>query len=148
VVTVGRTVTLPAHPSVPRGHSRVGGSDLLVMQRAILLIDDLGADLDRQVAAERSADERVRLLREATARITRAANDAIQAYRRGSRAVDAQLRSAKGAQEEALAMQASLQAARQHLLGALEVAGRRYPWAGDLTPPAARGPRTTGPERR
>ncbi|HEY7526871.1 MAG TPA: hypothetical protein VIA82_08575 [Candidatus Limnocylindria bacterium] len=117
------------------------------MQRAILLIDDLGADLDRQVATEASPDERVRRLREATARITRAANDAIQAYRRGLRAVEAQLGSAKTSREESLAMRASLQAARQDLLGTLEVASRRYPWAADLTAPAARASRLTGRER-
>jgi hypothetical protein len=118
------------------------------MQRARLLIDDLGADLDRQLLVETGSLERVRLLREATVRITRAANDAVQAYRRGRRAVDADLQRTRvdANKQAALAMQESLKAARLDLLRALQAAGRRYPWAGDLTPPTTRS-RLTGHER-
>jgi hypothetical protein len=146
VATVRRTATLSVHPRVPRGRNRVGGSELLLMQRASLLIEDVGADLDRQLAAETRAPERVRMLREATVRITRAANDAIQAYRRGRRAVKAELDRDKAGRDATLAMQASLQAARADLLQALQAAGERYPWARDLAPPAPRS-RLTRHER-
>jgi hypothetical protein len=135
----GGVVSPPAQPRVLRGRNRVGEPELVLVRRARLLIDDLGADLDRQLEAETEADERVRLLREATVRITRAANDAIQAYQKGRRAVNAELERAKANREMALAMRASLQAARLELLQALQAAGRRYPWATEV---AAPGPKS------
>jgi hypothetical protein len=128
------TALSPSHPRVPRGRSRVGGYDLLVIQRAIALIDDLGSDLDRQLVAEPRPTERIRLLRETTNRITRTANDAVHAYARARRAINAQLARGDGSgnAEAALAMRAELHAARLELLHALEVAGRRYPWTDAL----------------
>jgi CHASE3 domain sensor protein len=124
------TPSPPIHPRVPRGRSRVGGYDLQVIQRATLLIDDLGADLDRLLTAEPRATERLRLLRETTNRITRTANDAIQAYARARRATQAQIERGDGSgnAEAALAMRAQLHAARRDLLRALRTANRRYPW--------------------
>ena len=116
------------------------------MQRATLLIDDLGAELDRRLVGEGAETERLRLLRATTARITRAANDAIQAYQRGRRAVDADLKRTNASREATLAMRASLQAARVDLLRSLQAAGRRYPWVDDAEP-AVRQARLTGRER-
>ena len=124
---VDTSASLPVHPRVPRGRGRAGANDLLVIQRACALIDELGADLDARLEAEPRATERLRLLRATTNRITRTANDAIQAYRRARRAVDAELQRSHGSAEGALAMRAGLQSARLELLRALRVAGLRYP---------------------
>jgi hypothetical protein len=121
---------------VPRGRSRVGAYELLEVQRATLLINDLGSDLDRQVSSEMRETERLRMLREATNRITRTANDAIRAYARGQRAITTQLARTDENAEALLAMRASLQSARLDLLRALRLADRRYPWAD----PAASNP--------
>jgi hypothetical protein len=122
---------LPNHPRVSQGRARIGGSDLLIMQRAIRLIDDLGADLDQRLHAETRPAERLRLLREATNRITRTANDAIQAYARGRRAVEARLDRPE-ARAEALAARDRLRDARLDLLRALDAASHRYPAAEPL----------------
>jgi hypothetical protein len=121
------TVRLPAHARVPRGRRRVGGSDLLILQRASVLIDELGADLDERIASEALAAERLRLLRATTARITRTANDAIQAYARARRALDAEIGRGGSGVEAALATRGRLGAARLELLRALASAGHRYP---------------------
>lgn len=123
------SASLPIHPRVPRGRSRVGGDELLIIQRATMLIDDLGSDLDSQLRAERRATERLQLLRRTANRITRTANDAIQAYGKARRTLDAELERTGGNVEAALAMRARLHAARLDLLRALRVASRRYPWA-------------------
>ena len=112
---------------VPQGRSRLAGLDLVAVQRATTLIEDLGADLDRQLAREARESERLRMLRETTNRITRAANDAIQAYGRARRTLNAELERRDGNTEAALAMQARLRSARQDLLRALHSANRRYP---------------------
>jgi hypothetical protein len=132
VVTVRGAIAPQSHPHVAKGRRGVGRSELLLMQRACLLIDELGADLDRQLLEPRAASEQVRLLRGATARITRAANDAIQAYQRGRRAVDAALAHPDRDNGATIAMRASLQTARRDLLQSLRNAGRRYPWAPEL----------------
>ena len=141
------TSSSPIHPRVPRGRSRVGGYDLLVIQRATALIDDLGSDLDRRLTAESRPTERLRLLRETTNRITRTANDAVQAYARARRAINAQLErtEANGNVEAALAMRAQLHAARQDLLRALRAAESRYPWTDALAPEEATGAKTDEP---
>jgi hypothetical protein len=99
------------------------------MRRAIALIEDLGADLDRRLPDESRASERLRLLRETTNRITRAANDAIQAYGRGRRTVTAELAREGRRGEAALRTQTELKTARADLLRAIARAQRRYPWA-------------------
>jgi len=114
---------------VPQGRNRLAGLDLLAVQRATTLIDDLGADLDRQLMREARESERLRMLRETTNRITRAANDAIQAYGRARRTLNTELDRRGGNTEAALAMQARLRAARKDLLRALHSANRRYPSA-------------------
>jgi hypothetical protein len=114
---------------VPQGRNRLAGLDLLAIQRATTLIDDLGADLDRQLMGEARESERLRMLRETTNRITRAANDAIQAYGRARRTLNTELERRGGNTEAALAMQARLRSARKDLLRALKSANRRYPAA-------------------
>jgi hypothetical protein len=101
--------------------------DLLIVQRASVLIDELGADLDERFASEARATERLRLLRATTARITRTANDAIQAYARARRALDAEIGRGGSGVEMALATRGRLGAARLELLRALGSAGQRYP---------------------
>ena len=122
------------------------------MRRAIALIHDLGADLDRRLPSEARASERLRMLREATNRITRAANDAIQAYGRGSRTVSSELKRDGRRAEAALTTQSALRAARTELLALLSDARRRYPWAdaadGDApATPAAPTSRTSDADR-
>ncbi|HEX5039763.1 MAG TPA: hypothetical protein VFW95_06495 [Candidatus Limnocylindria bacterium] len=131
---------LPMHPRTPRGRARAGGYELLEVQRATELIEDIGSDLDRQLRLETHEPERLRLLREATNRITRTANDAIRAYAKGQRAIKAQLARTDEDAEAVLAMQRSLQGARLDLLRALRQAERRYPWAG----PGAAQPTAAG----
>ena len=112
--------------------SRIGRrtTDLRILERATAHIDELNQALDRQLAAETIAAERMRLLREATNRITRSANDGIQAYRRAVRALRTEDdRSGGVATEESRLMNAKLSAARQELLRALAETSQRYPWA-------------------
>ncbi len=112
--------------------SRLGRrtSDLRVLQRATVHIDELNARLDGALAAEEIETERMRLLREATNQITRAANDGIQAYRRVVGALKSEAARPDSADADALArVQAALDAARADLLRAIEETSRRYPWA-------------------
>jgi hypothetical protein len=123
----------PVHPRLLAGPAPIGGAELRTIHRATSLVEELGADLDRRLAIELRATERLRLLRETTNRITRAANDAIDAYRAGDRAVTRHLaREEPNRATEALATRARLSAAKVELLRALEVAAQRYPWAPEL----------------
>jgi hypothetical protein len=89
----------------------------------------VSAALDRQLLAELRPDEQVRLLRQATSQITRAANDAIQAYRRVSEGLQAESQRSDTDPSEAERMAQTLSSARSEMLTALDVASRRYPWA-------------------
>lgn len=71
----------------------------------------------------------MRLLREATYQITRAANDGIQAYRRVAETIRRELEMERGDRPGAETMNAVLQEAKADLLGALDESSRRYPWA-------------------
>jgi hypothetical protein len=104
------------------------GTDVRVVQRAGAFIEDLGADLDRQLENERRPAERMRMLRETTNRITRVANDAAHAYRRASRAVSTELAKPNPNVAAAQQTRAILDAGRSDILRVLEVARRRYPW--------------------
>lgn len=79
--------------------------------------------------AEARPEEQVRLLRQATSQITRAANDAVQAYRRVSEGLRAESERGDTDPAEAERMAQALSEARGEMLKALEVASRRYPWA-------------------
>ena len=97
------------------------------------MIVELGNDLDRRLEDETRPTERVRLLREATNRITRTANDAVQAYRRARRSLDAELRRPSADIEAVNRLGDRLTAARADVLKALEAANTRYPQAEALT---------------
>ncbi len=101
--------------------------DLLLLQRAALLIAELGRDLDARLEGEARPSERLRFVRETTVRITRTANDAIQAYRRARRSLDASVAAAGSDGAEFAALRTRLSADRHALLTVLEEAGTRYP---------------------
>lgn len=109
--------------------SRRSSGDLRVIRRATTRIEEVSAALDRQLQAELRPDEQVRLLRQATSQITRAANDAIQAYRRVTEGLQAETQRSDTDPSEAARMAQTLSTARSEMLEALDVASRRYPWA-------------------
>ena len=109
--------------------SRRSSGDLRVIRRATTRIEEVSAALDRQLQAELRPDEQVRLLRQATSQITRAANDAIQAYRRVTEGLQAETQRSDTDPSEAERMTQTLATARSEMLEALDVASRRYPWA-------------------
>ena len=108
--------------------------DVQLVQRASATILELGAALDAQLLNERRPAERMRMLRETTNRITRTANDAIQAYGRASRAVTAELERPNTDPAAAKAMRQRLDAARAEVMAALQVASLRYPSPDSPTP--------------
>jgi hypothetical protein len=101
----------------------------MVIQQASALIEELGSTLDAQLGEQPRQSERLRLLREATNRITRAANDAIRAYGKGQRLVGSEMQRGDAHAADAAAMERKLRDARLELLRVLESASRRYPWA-------------------
>jgi hypothetical protein len=109
--------------------SRRSSGDLRVIRRATTRIEEVSASLDRQLLAELRPDEQVRLLRQATSQITRAANDAIQAYRRVTEGLNQETQRGDTDPSEAERMARTLADARSEMLEALDVASRRYPWA-------------------
>ncbi len=116
---------------VTRSQTRPGrrSTDVRVVQRATTSIVDLNESLDRAMRAEPRPDERLRMLRATTNQITRAANDAIQAYRRARAAVHAELQMPGGDRKQAQRMQLLLDGGRADILRVLEVTSRRYSWA-------------------
>jgi len=116
---------------VTPSHTRLGrrGADVRVVQHATTSIVDLNQSFDRAMRAEPRPDERLRLLRETTNQITRAANDAIHAYRRAQAAVHAELQMPGGDRKQAQRMQLLLDGGRADILRVLEVTSRRYWWA-------------------
>lgn len=88
------------------------------------------------------------MLREATNRITRTANDAVHAYRRASRAIKTELERPDANVETAELMRTRLDEARAKVLTALATANERYPQvAGDgipATPSSASEDSATG----
>ncbi len=117
---------LPNHPRVPRTRATAIERDLLLVQRASALIAELGDDLDQRLRNETRDSERMRCLREATNRITRTANDAIQAYRRARRSLDGESARDRDSDATREALH-RLSAARRDVLAALATAGTRYP---------------------
>jgi hypothetical protein len=90
--------------------------------------------LDRQLGADERPEEQMRHLRQATGQITRAANDAVQAYRRVSGALRAEASHADADKAELAHARRELAAARAAMLEVLEAASRRYPWATPWAP--------------
>ncbi len=118
-----------------RSHASLGGAnrrlanrtdDILLVQRTSRMITELGLELDRKLAKERRPSERLRMLRETTNRITRAANDAVHAYQRTSRALRAELERPDGDGDTANAVRVRLEAARSEVLEALDAARAKY----------------------
>lgn len=104
-------------------------NDLLMVQRAAGSIVEFGDALNASLLNEERPSERLRMLRETTNRITRIANDAVQAYRRVNHAIAAEVERPTGDIELATAMRGRLQQARAEMLSALEDASHRYSWA-------------------
>jgi hypothetical protein len=105
--------------------------DLQLIQQTPAALADYAHMLDERLADEQRPEERLRMLRETTNRITRSANDAIQAYRRARASVDAELDMPDGDHAHARRMAADLDVARAEVLAALETANKRYPSGGD-----------------
>jgi hypothetical protein len=114
---------------IPAGHHRLAArlDDVSLLQRASVLIADLCSDLDRRLELERRPAERRQMLLQTSNRITRAANDAVQAYARTSRAIREELSRPDADVPTAQAIRSRLDTARRDVLRALEVAKRRYP---------------------
>ncbi len=125
---------------LPNGHRRLVSrlEDVDLVERASVLIGELGVELDRRLAKERRPSERMRMLRATTMRITRAANDAVHAYSRASRGIRAELERPDADVAGAKKIRTRLDAARKKVLVALERANGRY--AADATPLPAPDP--------
>ena len=115
--------------SDPPGRPRAAIIDITLVERAAPLITELGADLDRRLKRELRTSERLTLLREATNRITRTANDAVHAYRRARRSLDAELQRTNADVDAVRRLDDRLTTARADVLRALDAANGRYPWA-------------------
>ncbi|HET7200447.1 MAG TPA: hypothetical protein VFI80_06505 [Burkholderiales bacterium] len=100
--------------------------DVDVVERAGQLIGEVGVRLERQLEGERRPAERARMLREAMNRITRATNDALQAYVRTSRGIRAELERPDADVAAAHRLRTRLDTARAEVLTALEAARKRY----------------------
>lgn len=108
--------------------SRRTTTDLRAIRSATRRIEELTVVLDRQLAADERPLEQMRHLRQATGQITRAANDAIQAYRRVSTALRAEASQTDVDDDELAQAVSELASARAAMLAVLEVARRHYPW--------------------
>ena len=99
------------------------------IRRATPHIQELTAALDLQLVADPRPAEQMRNLRQATGQITRAANDAVQAYRRVSGALRAEAAHPEVNAEEIEQARRELASARAAMLEVLKSASERYPWA-------------------
>ena len=99
------------------------------MDGAARRIEEQTAILDRQIAAELRTEEQLRHLRHATRQITRSANDGVHAYRRALVAIRQESERDDSDAVEVERTSEHLRTARARMLAALDVAGRRYPWA-------------------
>jgi hypothetical protein len=113
----------------PTRLSRRSASDLRAIRSATRHIQELSIALDRQLSADPRPDEQMRHLRQATSQITRAANDAVQAYRRVSGALRAEAAHADADINEVELARRELASVRTAMLDVLKSAGERYPWA-------------------
>lgn len=85
--------------------------------------------LDRQLSADARPEEQMRHLRQVTGQITRAANDAVQAYRRVSGALRAEADHPDVDAGEIELARRELATARAAMLEVLKSVSIRYPWA-------------------
>lgn len=116
----------------PTRLSRRSASDLRTITHAARRIQELTGILDRQLTPGMQADPQMRDLRQATGQITRAANDAVQAYRRVTGALRDEAARPDGDAVEIAHARRELAAARAGLLAELQTASLRYPWAAPL----------------
>ena len=126
---------------MPPRHTRLSrriSADLRVIRGSTKVVEEQRGILDRQLAGGRGAADQLRDLRHATGQITRAANDAIRAYRRVSAALKEEAERADVDAAEVGRLTKEVAQARVEMLTALELASRRYPWA----PPWASPPDT------
>lgn len=100
--------------------------DVALVERASGLIRELGVELDRRLQQESRPPHRMRMLRETTNRITRVANDAVQAYARANRTIRAELERPDGDADTAASMRLRLDTSRREVLAALASASERY----------------------
>ena len=115
--------------------SRRISADLRVIRGSTKLVEEQRRILDRQLVGGRGEAEQLRDLRHATGQITRAANDAIQAYRRVSAALKEEAERADVDADEIARLTKEVAQARAEMLTALELASRRYPWAAPWATP-------------
>lgn len=113
----------------PRRPPRAAVLDIERIEQAGRLIVELGVELDRQLDGETRSDQRLRMLRETTNRITRAANDAVHAYQRARRSLDAEQKRASSDTLGTQELRQRLLAARESVLVALRATEWRYPAA-------------------
>jgi hypothetical protein len=119
----------------PTRLSRRSAADLRAIRRATRHIQELSVVLDRQLSADARPEEQMRHLRQATGQITRAANDAVQAYRRVSGALKAEAAHPEVDAVEVEHARRELAAVREAMLEVLKSAGERYPWAAPFAAP-------------
>jgi hypothetical protein len=119
----------------PTRLSRRSASDLRAIRRATRHIQELSVVLDRQLSADARPEEQMRHLRQATGQITRAANDAVQAYRRVSGALKAEAAHPEVDAVEVEHARRELAAVHEAMLEVLKSAGERYPWAAPFAAP-------------
>ncbi len=98
-------------------------------------IQELSVTLDRQLGADARPEEQMRHLRHATGQITRAANDAVQAYRRVSGALRAEADHPDVDAAEMERARRELAKARAAMLEVLKSVSDRYPWAAPFAEP-------------
>jgi hypothetical protein len=118
----------------PTRLSRRSASDLRAIRRATRHIEELSLTLDRQLSADARPEEQMRHLRAATGQITRAANDAVQAYRRVSGALRAEADHPDVDADEMALARSELATARTAMLEVLKTVSSRYPWATPFAP--------------
>ncbi len=118
----------------PTRLARRSAADLRAIRRATRHIKELSATLDGQLGADTRPEVQLRHLRHATGQITRAANDAVQAYRRVAGALRAEAAHPDVDDVEIEQARRELADARAAMLDVLKSAGDRYPWAAPFAP--------------
>jgi hypothetical protein len=141
---------------LPRLHSRLSrriSADLRIIRGATRRVEEQSGILDRQMKGDGRPAEQLRHLRQATGQITRAANDAVQAYRRVSVALREEAGRTDADATEVERATREVAEARSDMMAALEVASHRYPWSepwttsSDAPPAIANGPAVMPPGR-
>jgi hypothetical protein len=127
VMTATPFSTAEVVPASSRPRATSATSGVVAVERANALIIELGIELDHKLRGETRSSERLRMLRETTNQITRAANDAVQAFVRTKRMLEREIARDDARSAPAQELLVRLGTARRDLLASLEHAGRRYP---------------------